>query len=479
MKKKSLKRNAFYNGIRRICSVLFPLITFPYVSRVLGVDALGKYNFSSSIIGYMILIAGLGINTYAIRDGSKIRDDKQKLEKFVSEVFTINIISTVFAYIFLLGLLLIPKISSYSSIILILSIQILFTTIGVEWLYSIFEDYLYITIRSIIFQIISLVLLFLFVHNPNDLIIYAFISTIANTGAYLLNYIRIKKYCNISITKQLNLKKHMKPILILFASQIAVTIYVNSDITLLGLMRDDYIVGIYSVSVKIYTILKNLLSAIIVVAIPRLSYLVGKESKEEFARSGNKIYKSLISLCIPTIVGLILLSKEAILFIGGENYINSQPSLVLLSIAIIFSMVSYFWCQCILVPNKQEKKVLYLTIFSAIINIILNIIMIPSLGEVAAALTTIISEAFVCIIAAIYGRKYLKLEGIASTIIKVTIGCITFTILGLLLKNVIGNIYIYIVLTIIISIITYCIIELILKNDSFDFILERIKKIIF
>ena len=142
VKKKSLEINMILNAIKGIMRIIFPLITFPYVSKVLGVEGVGKYNFASSMVGYFIMFAGLGISTYAIREGAKIRENKQKSNQFISEIFSINLFSTLISYLLLAVLLCVwPVLQNYTILILILSIQIGFTTIGVEWIYSIFEDY--------------------------------------------------------------------------------------------------------------------------------------------------------------------------------------------------------------------------------------------------------------------------------------------------------------------------------------------------
>lgn len=164
--------NAFLNGLRSVLNLIFPLITFPYISRVLSVNGIGIYNFSNTYIGYFILIAGLGIATYAVREGAKYRDNKEQIEEFSSEVFSINILATVIAYILLLlSLVIFKNLNNYVACILIFSIQILFTTLGTEWIYTIYEDYTYITIRSIIFKILSIILLFIFVKD-RQIILY-------------------------------------------------------------------------------------------------------------------------------------------------------------------------------------------------------------------------------------------------------------------------------------------------------------------
>lgn len=176
-KEKSLKLNMVLNAVRGMMGMIFPLITFPYVSRILGVDQTGKYHFASSVIGYFILLAGLGIHAYAVREGARIRDNREALGHFANEMFSIHAVSSVCAYILFTALLFAaPKFRDYKSLLLILSLQMAFKPVSVEWLYSIYEDYTYITIQSIVFQFISLILLVLFVRTEHDVNMYAAVT---------------------------------------------------------------------------------------------------------------------------------------------------------------------------------------------------------------------------------------------------------------------------------------------------------------
>lgn len=474
---KSIKINMVLNAIKGILSVLFPLISFPYVSRILGVDSLGKYNFATSIISYFILLAGLGVNIYAVRECARFRDDREKLNRLANQIFSINLMATIISYLLLFLLMwIVPKFHEYTVLLIILSLQIVFRTIGIEWLYSVYEDYLYITIRSILFQIFSLVALFLFVKTKNDLNLYAIITVLANVGSNLLNYIHSKKYCNIKFTKDMDLKRHLKPILILFAMNVTVSIYVNSDITILGFLKGDYSVGIYSVSSKIYTIVKSLLSSIIIVSIPRLSYLLRKKDKEEFNKVASEIYKMLITILLPAVVGIILLSEEIILVISSESYLEAATSLVLLGISLVSVYGAYFWSQCILIPFKKDSEVLKATIVSSLVNIVLNFILIPKWGQNAAAFTTIVAETIVFIWCYKKSRKLIELETMTKILVKTFIGCIGIVIVIWELKYFIHNIIPLILLSILVSVVVYGVIEIILKNEVVCSIIEKIMK---
>lgn len=476
-KEKSLKINMILNAIKGIMSIVFPLISFPYVSKILGVENIGRYNFSNSIISYVVLFAGLGISTYAIREGARLRNYKEKIEKFSNEMFSINVLSTIVAYIGLLILLmLVPKFHEYTSLLIILSLQVIFKTIGIEWIYSIYEDYAYITIRSIIFQALSLILLFLLVKTQNDVNKYAAITVLSSVGSNVMNYVHAHKYCKVSLTTKIDWKKHIKPIMVLFAMSLTVTLYVSSDTTMLGLMCDDYTVGIYSVSTKIYSIVKTILSSVLVVSIPRLSALIGESKKREFNEVSSDIYRTLLTLVLPSITGLIVLRKQIVLILSDSTYIRAESSLMLLSIALLFCLGAWFWGQCILVPMQKENVVFKATVVSAIVNVVLNLIMIPIWKENAAAFTTVLAEGISFIWCSYIGHRYTNLSKIMSATLKSLVGCLGIVGCSIIGSRIISSDIGYICFTVISSILVYGIVEIFLKNEAIWSIISSFKK---
>ena len=474
---KSIKVNMILNTIKGMLKVVFPLITFPYISRILSVENIGKYNYANSIIGYFILFAGLGISTYAIREGAQLREDVEKFNVFANEVFSINVISTIVSYIFLFILIFFTyRLQNYRYLLIILSLQIGFTTIGVEWIFSIYEDYLYITIRSIVFQILSIVLMFALVRNEEDLYRYAFASTVSIIGAGITNYFYSHQFCRLKFIFHLNLKQHIKPILTLFGMAITVTVYVCSDTTILGILCNDHTVGIYSVSAKVYTVLKTILSSILVVSIPRLSAIIGENRNKDFNILAVDIYKTLLTILVPSIVGIAMLRKQVILIISGEKFINATSSLLLLSIALFFCLGAWFWGQCILVPMKDEKVVFIITVISASVNIVLNFILIPIWRENAAALTTIIAEMIAFVLCHYYGKRYIELSGVNITLFKVLTGCLPMVAFSFIFSRILGDGIIYTLVVIIGSIICYFLIEVVLKNEAMNSITDSIKR---
>lgn len=460
MKSKSIEINAILSSLQRLLNVVFPLITFPYISRTLSVDGVGKYNFSSSIVGYFILIAGLGINTFAVREGARFREDRKKISDFASKIFTINLFSTALAYILLiLSIAFSKKLHQYVVCILIFSVQIFFTTLGTEWIYIIFEEYAYITIRNILFKILSIILLFVFVRKPEDYLNYAIITVIANTGSYLLNFINSNKYCDIKVRIDFNWLELLKPILIIFASNIAIQIYVNADTTMLGFLKSDYSVGIYGISVKVYSIVANLLGGILVVTVPRLSMLMGQSKMEEYKKLLVTLIQTMFTLAIPCMIGLLFLSKETVMIIGGNKYVSSTAPLQILCFALIFKIFSTIFNDCVLIPLRREIYSMRNFIFAALLNISLNLLFIPIFDVRGAAVTTLLAEAFTMITNLICGRDIIRdvVSEVISyrNLLSVLFGTIAIGGICMICKAYIINIFIRMIVAVIISLIVY------------------------
>ena len=258
--KKSIKLNVFLNVSRTFLSIVFPIITFPYITRILGVNNVGRLNYTASIINFFTLISSLGINSYAIREGAYFREDKMRLSVFSSEILTLNIITSFFSYSLLLFFSnTLPQVKHNRLLLILQGLSFVFSAFGIEWVNVIKEDYIYITIRSIVIQVISIVLLFFLVRDRNDILIYIGIQLFAQFLITACNFFYIKKNIKLSIVISKSLWTHLKKSLVFFSNAVAVTIYVSSDTVMLGWYCGDYYVGIYSVATKIYTILKLML----------------------------------------------------------------------------------------------------------------------------------------------------------------------------------------------------------------------------
>lgn len=434
-RKHSIKINAVLSMLKQLCQVIFPLITVPYVTRTIHKANYGKVDFSSSIISYFSLLATLGIQLYAIREGSKIRDDKKKLNEFVNEIFTINVVSAGCSYFLLIiSMFTIPKLADYRLLLFIMSFSIIFTTFGTDWINTIYEDFGYITLRYIIVQILSIAALFIFVRKPSDYIAFAAITVAANAGANIFNIFYIRKYVHIRLTRVHDLKLKMIPILLLFGNTVASTIYINSDITLLGIFKSDSDVGVYSLASKIYNIVKNLLNAFTAVIIPRLSYYLGNNDKKEFRLLSEKSANILIMLCLPALTGLAALSRDIIILTGGKEYEEGATALLILSLSLVFAVLGCLYGSCFLVVIGCESRFLAASVSAAVINIVLNFGAIPLLGINGAALTTLAAEitAFTISFVSMYKKK--KILPDLKNVVSTGAGCLVILLICTLVK---------------------------------------------
>lgn len=479
MKQKSIKINAILNIIKTLMGVIFPLFTFPYSSRILGPDGIGKTNFASSIISYFSIISGLGIGNYAVREAAKVRDNKIELSKFSKEILIINLISTFTAYVlFFISLIFIPKFNSYKYLLMIFSTTLLFNTIGLNWLYQAIEDYLYITVRTIAFQIIGLILLYTMVKTPEDIVKYAGLIVFTNVGSNVLNFYNSRKIINLFLKTKIELKKHLKPIMILFATSVAVSIYTILDSTMLGFLTNDTQVGFYTAGTKINRIVLSLVTSVSVVFIPRLSYYLKDDNKEKFFDLTYKSFDVLFLFSIPCTFGLFILSKNITLIISGEKFLPSVITMKILNPIIIIIGISNLISSQIFVPLKKEVYTLYSVICGAIVNFTLNLILIPKYGANGAAIATIFAEICVNIFLLILLHKIMKFKKLFFIFFKYLFLSIIMSIPVYIISISIKNIYLSTFVAMFIGITTYFLLLLLTKNEIiFDIIHSISKKI--
>ena len=479
MAQKSIKLNAILNVIKQSMSVLFPLITYPYVSRVLGADHLGRYSFSDSIVQIIITLSLIGIPTYAVREGAMIRNEKKELKDFCSEVFTINVVSAIISYLVLIFMVtMIERFRIENVIILILSVNIMSRCLGRDWLNTIYEDYFYISIRFIIVHIISLVLIFLLVKSPDDLLKYVVIMAASELFGNVLNIYYTHKRIPYSLRFTRDMIRHLKPIFILFCSSVATTIYIRSDIAILGFLRPDSDVGVYTMSSKIYTIVKNIMNAVITVAIPRLSFYLGENIEEgriEYNRLLNNLRNILFLILFPASVGLFCLSSDAMFILGGSEFQRGDSSLQILCVALLFAVFGCFFANAVLIVNRQEKVFFKATVLSAFINISLNMVFIPVIGINGAALTTALSELCIVIYCGLSARKYYVSD--RDKIIKYSyttvIECLLIIVISGKIRQMCNILSVRVVLTVGLSLLSYLVVLLLTKNEV---LLDSIKK---
>lgn len=398
MQQKSVKYNYIMNIILTLSGFIIPIITFPYVSRILLPIGTGKVSFATSVVAYFSMFAQMGIPTYGIRACAKVRDDKEKLSKTAHEIIIINSIMCILIYIiFLFAVALVPKFREEHTLFLIIGLTIIFNVIGVEWLYKALEQYKYITVRSLIFKVIGIVMMFLFVHEQKDYIVYGGITILGGVGANIFNIINVRKHILIKRYRDYDFLQHLKPIAVFFGLSIATTIYTNVDTVMLGFISGDEEVGYYNAAVKIKTIMVSIITSLGAVLLPRTSYYVDKGLKDQYREITNKAIRFTSILSVSFTIFFCIFAKNCIVFLSGNAYLNSIPAMQIIVFTLPFIGCSNIIGMQILIPNAKEKYYLTFQIVGATIDLIANMILIPKYGSAGAAVGTLLAECIVMI----------------------------------------------------------------------------------
>lgn len=464
---KSIRLNAALNAIRQCIAILYGMFTIPYVSRILGSDGYGKINFSMSLVNYFILFAGLGVSTYAVREGARLRNNKKALQYFVDEIYTINIVSSCFALICLFLLCVsINSLHRYGDVVFVLSLQIVFITLGADWINIIFEDYLYTTVRMIAVYILSFIVLIAFVKTSEDYLMYAIVVASNKIISNLINlfYIR-RKYLKPQITMHPNFRIHIIPLLVLFFNALTISIYVDSDKTMLSIFKSDSVTGIYSVAVNIYVVIKTLVNAMTGVALPRLSKYLGANEVDAYNSLISKMFHALLLIVLPCSIGLNFLSEKIILILSGIGYISGVTSLKVLSVSLIFGTLSYWAVYAILIPYKMEGKCFIASAVSAMVNVILNLILIPVFSLNGAAVTTLISEIVVVVLSFWFTRRIIRVPNMIRGMTPLIVANVMVALICYFTDHFVRNIYLCIGISVILCCSIYSIVLFLLKDS--------------
>lgn len=429
---QSIKNNFLLNLSTTITGLLFPLITFPYASRILMADGIGQVQFFQSIIDYVSLCTALGIPLYAVREIARIRDNKELRSRTTIEILLLHAILTLVGYIVVFILAkTVAKIEIDASLFFLLSTTLFFNTIGVAWFYQAIEDFKYITLRSLFVRILSLVALFIFVKTKQDLFYYAGILVIGTVGNNIFNFFRLRKYIKLSKGefKRLNLLRHLIPALKIFILNLVISIYVNLDSVMLGFLKNEESVGYYAAATRLTKAILGIVSSLGAVLLPRFSNMITNGQKEEFQLLANEAASFTIALSLPMSVGLIFMAAPIIHIFCGNGFEPSILTLKLVAPIVLFIGLSGIIGMQILYPQGREKYVIISTMVGACINLLINYLLIPQYGQYGAALGTVIAEFMVTVIMILLGRKYLPINILSKQNLHYLIGSIVISIL--------------------------------------------------
>lgn len=395
MKQKSIKKNMLMSVLLTSSNFIFPIITYSYVARILSPSGTGRVAFVNSILSYFSYIAILGIPTYGLREVAKIRDNKEELSHVVQELLIISLIATLISYILMfVAVNMIPRLYVEKKLFLVMGISIFLNTIGLEWVYQGLEEYSYIAVRSIAFKVVSVFLTFTLIRTREDVVWYGFLTVFTTSASYVLNFINIKKYISLKKKKAYHFKRHFKSIMTLFAASIVITIYANFDVSMLGFISTENEVGLYNAAQKIKALVLSLSTAVTTVLIPRMSYYMKDKDTLQIYSLVEKSMRISFHMAIPVAVYIFFFGEECIILLCGNGYLGAVKILKILITCVIPLTLTNLFGNQILIPSGNEKRYSQSVFVGLWINLILNLLLIPKLGAIGAAIGTLATECW-------------------------------------------------------------------------------------
>ena len=476
---QSVKVNYILNLINTGTQMLFPLITFPYVCRVIEADGIGQINFFQSIISYISLFTCLGIPMYAIREIARDRSDVVQMNRTAMEILLLHSMLTLVGYAIVAILCLtVPQIQVNIPLFLILSLTIFFTAIGCEWFYQGIEDFKYITIRGLIIKTVSVVLLFIFVKSKTDLLYYGCYTVFGVLGGNIFNFFRLRKYIHREniIFSELHIKRHINPVLKVFSFSVVTSIYLQLNTVLLGFLKNALAVGYFAAATKVMQMLLTMSACLGSVMMPRASHLIAENKEDEFNRLIQKSYDFTLAIALPMTIGLIFCAPSLITALCGVKFEHSiLPSQIIAPIILMVAISNVFGIQ-VLFPKGKINIVTLCCGIGAVADLILNLCLIPFFSYIGTSIAYLGAEVATTVSMYFIGRKYIPIIYFKKSHLTYALGCIVmaFVLYGLSLLQLPT-------LTILLlqgccGVLAYFIILCICKDEMLVQILSKIKR---
>ena len=476
---QSVKVNYILNLINTGTQMLFPLITFPYVCRVIEADGIGQINFFQSIISYISLFTCLGIPMYAIREIARDRSDVVQMNRTAMEILLLHSMLTLVGYAIVAILCLtVPQIQVNIPLFLILSLTIFFTAIGCEWFYQGIEDFKYITIRGLIIKTVSVVLLFIFVKSKTDLLYYGCYTVFGVLGGNIFNFFRLRKYIHREniIFSELHIKRHIKPVLKVFSFSVVTSIYLQLNTVLLGFLKNALAVGYFAAATKVMQMLLTMSACLGSVMMPRASHLIAENKEDEFNRLIQKSYDFTLAIALPMTIGLIFCAPSLITALCGVKFEHSiLPSQIIAPIILMVAISNVFGIQ-VLFPKGKINIVTLCCGIGAVADLILNLCLIPFFSYIGTSIAYLGAEVATTVSMYFIGRKYIPIIYFKKSHLTYALGCVVmaFALYGISLLQLPT------LTTLLVQgccgVLIYFIILCISKDEMLIQILSRIKK---
>lgn len=423
-KLSSLAENAVFNVIYRLLNIIFPMVSAGYVARILTADNVGRNAAAANNVSYFVMLGSLGIQAYATREIARRKDNMEAKSKLYSEMLVANAIMTAIAVVaFGISLLAIPLFKAEWLMYLICGIAILFNFINIDWYFQGTEEFKYVALRSFVIKAVLMIAVFIFIHKPEHVYIYALICVLANGGNNVINIIHARGSVKFSL-KGIRLRPHFMSLVFLAICTVSTELYARMDMTMLDIMDQNSTVAYYSYAQKIVNLIVITAVAVTGVFMPRLSYYYGKDN-DKF----NKLTKFgadfMIFTSLPVCLGLVSIASPLITVWLGADYSPAVPCLIVLAFMIPFKCIGDIVCYQVMMCAGKESYLMVAYTITMVLNFINNMILIPRFGALGASIASLISEIIVFGIVLLSSRKYqdykINLKNLIASVISAVI----------------------------------------------------------
>lgn len=444
---QSLKKNFIYNAILTMSGYIFPLMVYPYVSRVLGVANIGACNFVDSIVEYFTILSMMGMNTIGIREIAKCKNDQQKLDNVFSQLFSLNTLTTITAIIILIiATNIVPKFAPYKDLLYIGVGKLFFNYMLINWFFQGLENFKYIAARTIFVKILFVISVFLFVKTETDVKLYYFLVALTWAGNGIINFIYAKKYVSFNFTLKIN-KAIIGSFFILGVYWFMNSMYTTLNVAFLGFATNDIEVGYYTTANKLLTVIMTMFTALTSVMVPRVSVALKSNDNSEAKALIRKAINALMLFAIPLIFFVFPFSQELIYLMSGKGYEGATTPLQIMT--PLFFLVGYDQIIVLqtLLPMGKDKDILRNSILAASVGIISNIFLTLNFGKNGSAIVLILAELSVLLSSQFCVTKYLGLKIPFKLIIKHIIGFSPIIIICYVIKYFINSYVIFLIVS--------------------------------
>ncbi|CDB32598.1 putative uncharacterized protein [Clostridium sp. CAG:575] len=476
--KKSIAKNYIYNLIYQMLTILLPLVTTPYLSRVLGAENIGIYGYTISIVTYFILFGTLGVSMYGQREIAYKQSDKAARSKAFWEIIILRTITLSISI--LLFYLIYGRTGEYAVYYRILIIQLVANLFDISWLFQGIEKFDKTVVRNLIVKLLSLVLIFVVIKTPEDLWKYFAIYVGAELLGNMTLWLYLPKYLEKINVKTLEIKKHIKPVIALFVPQIAIQIYTVLDKTMIGKITGDMVeVGYYEQAQKIVKATLTVTTALQTVMNSRIANAYATKNEKEVKECLEKSFNFIWLITVPMVFGLIAVATKFVPWYYGEGFEGVTNILIVTAPILIAMGISGVTGTQYLVQIGKQKEFTISVICGAITNVIFNIILIHFFNGVGAAMASVIAEIVIALVQLKYFKDQFKITEILKLGTKCVISGIVMFIFVKLLTDILPISIINTIIEVIVGGIIYIIMLIILKysflTDIYNQIIGGIK----